>query len=428
MMGGSLVLQIANTGLLFFLNLLLARMLSTTAYGAYAYATAWVSVLGVPALLGLDKLLIREVAACRARSAWALLRGLLRWANGMVLASSLGLAILAAFIAWTMAANLEESVLPTFWLAMISLPLLTIMRVRQASLQGLSRVVAGQLSEMLIWPGLFILLLGGAYLLLSQDLTAPWAMSLNVAASSVALLVGVRLLQKATPRAVTDAPPAYDTTRWLRSILPLVLVSSMRVVNARIDIIMLGAMENLEAVGIFAVASRGSAFIPLVLVAVNAALGPTVARLYTIGNMKRLQRIVTRSARLVFLASIPIALCLVLFGDWFLSLFGQEFVQGHSALAILSIGQLFNAFAGPVGLLLLMTGFEREVAVGVGVGALLNSILNTLLIPQYGLEGAALATTVSRIIWNSALVFMVYRRIGIHSTPLGRLSLQRREP
>src|ERR687886_218356 len=48
-------------------HLLLTRQLGAHAYGIYAYATAWAMALSVPATLGLERLIIREVAVYRAR-------------------------------------------------------------------------------------------------------------------------------------------------------------------------------------------------------------------------------------------------------------------------------------------------------------------------------------------------------------------------
>ena len=66
-----------------------------------------------------------------------------------------------------------------------------------------------------------------------------------------------------------------------------------------------------------------------------------------------------------------------------------------------------------------MTGHERNVAIGVGISAALNIILNVLLIPKWSVAGAAVATACSMITWNILLATWVYKTIGIHSTALG---------
>lgn len=416
---GSFGLRIASTGLSFIIGLLLARLLGTTGYGTYAYAMTWVGLLAVPGALGLDKLLVREVAIYETKSEWRLMRGLLRWANQAVLIVSLGLALLAALIGYIFVSRQDSLVLVSFWIALISLPLITLTRIRQGVLKGFNRVIAGQVPEMLIQPILFICFIGVAYLLLGNGLTAPWTLGINIVATGIAFIIGTMVLLKTLPPPIKETFPSYKIREWIQSALPLMLITGMQIINAKTDIIMLGTMKGPKEAGIYAVANRGAELITFILLAVNTALAPTVASLYAAGNTKKLQSVVTKSTRIILLFSLPISLTLIAFGHWFLLLFGEAFTQGRTTLAILSAGQLVNASMGSVGPLLVMTGHERNVAIGVGISAALNIILNVLLIPKWGAAGAATATASSMITWNILLATWVYKTIGIHSTVLG---------
>jgi O-antigen/teichoic acid export membrane protein len=79
---------------------------------------------------------------------------------------------------------------------------------------------------------------------------------------------------------------------------------------------------------------------------------------------------------------------------------------------------------GPVGVVLIMTGHERDAALAIGVSAVLNLILNAILIPGWGMEGAAVATAASTVVWNILMAIALYQRSGIHSTILGKLGLR----
>jgi len=93
--------------------------------------------------------------------------------------------------------------------------------------------------------------------------------------------------------------------------------------------------------------------------------------------------------------------------------FGHEFVGAALPLAIISVGQLMNAGFGSVGLVLGMTGYEREITKGVAVATLTNVVLNMLLIPKYGINGAAFATAVTLFAWNVLLWIAVARYVGV---------------
>jgi len=426
---GTFALKVISTGFAFVISLLLARLLGAKGYGIYAYVMVWVNLLAVPSALGLDRLLVREVAVCQTQSAWGLMKGLLRRANQTVLVVSLGLALLAALIAWNLVGSSNSQMLFSFWTALIMLPLVSLSSVRQAALRGLNRVVIGQLPEMFLQPMVFISLIIASYFVfgkfIEKSLTAPWAVGMNVLATGVALIIGTILLHRNLPQTVKETSPVYKSSIWARSALHMILIACLQVINARADIAILGAMKKAEVVGIYAVAAKGAELITFILFAINIVIAPTIASLYAAGDMKKLQRVITQSARIILLFSLPIGIGLIIFSHWFLLLFGKDFIQGETALIILSIAQLFSASMGSVGLPLVMTGYEYITVMIAGSGAVLNIFLNIILIPEWGAEGAAIATSSSIIIRNILSAIWVYKRLGIHSTALGRISLRR---
>ena len=83
--------------------------------------------------------------------------------------------------------------------------------------------------------------------------------------------------------------------------------------------------------------------VSFVLLAVNAPLAPHISRLYAAGQLDELQRAVTRAARAILVLTTPLVVILLVLGDLPLRLFGDEFTEGQDTLAILALGQLFNA-------------------------------------------------------------------------------------
>src|SRR5262249_24808165 len=138
------------------------------------------------------------------------------------------------------------------------------------------------------------------------------------------------------------------------------------------------------------------------------------------------QDLVTKVARTTLALTLPLAAGLILFGDWLLFLFGPDFTQGRLALRILCLGQLFNVAVGSMGLqLLTMTGHERDSVLAIGISLMANLVLNSLFIPLWGLEGAAVASASSMVVWDLLIVRAVYRRLGIHCTALGNFGRTR---
>jgi len=294
------------------------------------------------------------------------------------------------------------------------MPFIALGKLRGAALRGFRKVFQGQLPEMLLRPGLLLVFVGGA--ITYASLTPSNAMALHALAAVVAFIAGVFLLLRAIPPQVRAASPAYETAAWSRSILPLSLISGMQVINHQADIVLLGLLGTTESVGIYRVAVQGATIVGFSLMTINTVIGPQIARLYYAGDMVKLQRMITWSARVILAIALPLAAILIVFGAPILQLvFGHGYSDGHIALAILCTGQLVSATMGSVAYLLNMTGHEVDTAKALAIGALSNIILNVVLIPYFGMEGAALATTVSLSAWNIMLYRQVNRRIGIDS-------------
>ncbi|MBF2013970.1 MAG: flippase [Rivularia sp. T60_A2020_040] len=419
---GSFGLKIAGTGLTFTKSLMFARLLGTDGLGIYAYAMTWVALLSIPAKLGLSQLIVREIAIYQTQSAWDLIRGLLLWSNQIVLVVSIGLVLIAGGIAWNSHLDTDSQMLLTFGIALISLPISSLTNLRLSAMQGLHQVVLGQLPEVLIAPILLIILTGSGYLIIKEDLSASWVMGMYVVAMSITFLIGAQLLNQALPQVVKDAVPKYQIKKWVSSGLPLMFLGAMHIINSQTDVLMLGAIKSSESVGIYVVVNRLSSLIIFVLAATNSILAPNIASLYAEGKIDKLQNIVTKTSRAVFLASLIITLNLIIFSYWLLLIFGSNFTQGKNALIILCIGQLVNAAVGPVALLLNMTGNENYTTISIGASAILNVILNILLIPQWGIEGAAIATASSMIVWNVISFVWVRNKLGIDSTAFYKIT------
>lgn len=420
---GTFVFKVINTILVFGTSLILTRLLGVKEYGVYAYAISWASLLSVPTAMGLDTLLVREVARYKTLKDWSSLRGILRWSDRIVLALSLGLAITFALVIRFNQERFEPTVRKALWTAISLIPLLAFVSLRQGAIWGLGYVVGAQVPLMLLLPVLFLTFISILYFAIG--LSGISAVGMKAVAAVCAFLTGANLLKKYLPKPVQEAPPGYHSREWLRSALSLLFISTAGTINQQLSVVMVGSMLSPEAAGIFTIAQRGAGLISFILVAVNMPLAPTVASLYARGDKERLQRVITKSARIILLSALPIALGLIFFGRWVLLIFGREFTTGSTALAILSLGHLANAGMGSVGLLLNMTGYERDTAKGIGIAALVNIILNVILIPLWRIEGAAVANAVSMVTWNVLLAVWVYKRLGIYSTAFGPIQLRR---
>jgi len=254
-----------------------------------------------------------------------------------------------------------------------------------------------------------------------MEMSPARAMAIHAAAAFCAYLVGIALLRRGLPAPVRKGRPDYRTAAWLKTLLPLTLLAGMEMINNQVDVVLLGFLRTAGEVGIYRVAWQVSLPVVFTLTAVNLVVAPHFARAWQNADKQRLQRLATWSARVAASLAIPAAAVLIGFGTPLLGfVFGREFAAGGAALTILCIGQLCNAAAGSVGTILNMTGHERDTMLGIGIAAVTNVTLNLLLIPPFGIVGAATATTVSMVLWNLILFRRVRHRLGIVSAALPR--------
>ncbi|MCH8533774.1 MAG: polysaccharide biosynthesis C-terminal domain-containing protein [Flavobacteriaceae bacterium] len=176
------------------------------------------------------------------------------------------------------------------------------------------------------------------------------------------------------------------------------------------DIILLSHLESYEMTAYYAVAVKIATGLSLVLLSVNTVIAPQIAQYFEEQQWKKINQIISKSTRLIFILTLPGVLILIFFGEYILSLFGEAYTQSFWALMLLLIGQVVNAGFGPVGTYMNMTGKQRKLQLILIFAVILNIVLNLLLIPVYGIEGAAIATATTTILWNITASGYVYKK------------------
>jgi O-antigen/teichoic acid export membrane protein len=416
----ALALRLAGSALGFAAALLLGNLLGTAGYGVYAFTLAWVGLLGVAAQGGFPLLLLRQLPLYRDQERWGSVRGILRLSRLRVGTASLAILLLAGAI--VLGSSPENAVLRgTFGLGLCLLPVVSLIQVDQAALQGLNRVLTGQLPDLLLRPLLFIVLLSGCAVISRPNLEPRLVMGLQLLSALSALALLRAALGRELPRQAPEAPLGSERAAFRKASLRLFLINLVMALQTQFDLICLGSLRGSEEVGQYAAASRLAALLSFVLLAVNAVASPVFSSLHGQGKRAELQRYVTVNCRWASLVAGAAALLILLYTREFLTFFGSGFDRAAGALTILATAQLVNVGAGSVGTLLMMTGHERDTFSGLAKSAALNVVLSAALIPRYGIEGAAVASGASTILWNLILVRLVWKRLRINPTVICRL-------
>jgi O-antigen/teichoic acid export membrane protein len=179
------------------------------------------------------------------------------------------------------------------------------------------------------------------------------------------------------------------------------------------DILIVGTLRGPAEAGTYSVATRLILFASVGLPALNLVASPFFAERLRDANTTSVSRLYDLTSRwAVILTCVPLAIVLA-FPAAILRLFGGAFEAGATPAIILSIGFFANAAAGPVGAMLDMSDQNRLVLWDSIAAVVVNVALNLILIPHWGINGAALAWTVSLVIVNALKMLQAHRNLGI---------------
>ena len=235
----------------------------------------------------------------------------------------------------------------------------------------------------------------------------------------MALCVALLLWRHYTPQ-LKGITGSFNYKTLIATSLPLFLVSSSQLIMNWTSTFFLGIWADPYKVGVFRMAERTAILMTFFLFAVNSMAGPKFASLHKKGDIKSLGHVVRGSTKIVALAAAPLLLVFITIPNFVMMIYGDEFVAGGSVLAIIAAGQYINVATGPVGLALIMCGYERSMRNVVFLGAGINIFLNLLLTPFLTIYGAAVATSASLVIMNIYSMCLVWKRLGIWSLPVFR--------
>lgn len=413
---GSFGVKVGGMGLAFLLQIILARTMGVEQYGFYVYVLTCLNLLLFIGLWGWSSSTVKFVSIYKSKESWAELKGVIVASAWLPFISSVLVSLFLVGVVWYIRDRLTAGLFDVFIIGSLILPVNALLSTRASVMQGLKYAVQGQLPLAIFRPLLLIVLVLGYEVYMGSKLTARMAMGVNFVCALVIFFFAWLQLRRKNPRELRSVKPKYRLADWANVALPMLLVSGFVLLMKQFDIIMLGIFSNPTEAGIYAVACRISELSAFSLVAINVVVAPMIAEKYAEKKIQELQKIATMAAIGVFVLTLPIVFISVVFGEQILSLFGLEFKEGYLSLLILVTGQAVNALAGSVGFFMTMTGRQKKAAIIMGGGAVFNIIANLLLIPKYGMVGAAYATALSMIFWNVLMLIKVRKTIGIDTT------------
>ena len=378
-------------------QILMARVLGPPAFGLFALAFTVLRMTGLVAPLGLHRGTLYFAARYWPQDPPAF-SSVARYALS---GSFLG-GVAVAGVVWTAAPWVAESVFGKPELSsvlrglILALPAASALRVAVALTQVGQRMGDAVISEDLAQP-LFALIAFPILFALGYGMGA--AVSATVSSHVVALVVALALVHRQFPRLATTPAPAQagELVRDLmRFSLPAAFAGVFMLFLVWIDRLLVGVFLDSSRVGYYQAASQVSILYGIILAGFGRILAPMVSNLHARNRTADLEETYRAATKWGLYVSLPPFLVTCAMPETVMTvLYGQAYAEGAVALLVLSIGQLVNVGSGNVGIALVMTGNERRWLRLTGLTFTANVGLCCLLIPRYGLAGAAVATSVS---------------------------------
>ena len=418
-LGPSLVVQTLGLLLAFLAQIVIARAINAAHFGTYSLVMAVASGAAILARFGWDSTVMRFGGPLVASQDLARLRSLISSATAAVSRTS-AVAVLLIVGAGSVAAILDisEVSLGGLLLGAAMIPVVAQAGIRQAALLAAGRVWAALAPEYVLRP---LLLLGGAIVMLTLLIAeAEIALLVALVASSIALLAGLVLLRPLCGATAESTAIEHEHKTWASNARSTVLFNGSFQLLAYGDILVAGLVLPAASVGYYAAARALSMMGTFVLVAMQSAIGPTIAAALRRQDTSAVARISVGIARLAAVFAAAYGLCLAALGRPILGLFGHDFEAGYPALIALSIAQVTNAAAGPLGSVVTMSGIQREAsriyavaaAVLIASAICLSSILSAL--------GVAIAVILSTLTWTILLNRLVATKVEVSTWAFSR--------
>ncbi len=214
---------------------------------------------------------------------------------------------------------------------------------------------------------------------------------------------------------VVNSETELTTKALFKVSIPLLMGQSMMLIMGKVDLFMLANLTSSDQVGIYNIALKLSMLAYMGLMAVNSIAAPKFSEIHSSGDIEALKKIVQQSTKTIFWVTVPVLILFLCFPKSILSVFGEEFKLAAMALIILSISKMFSAISGSVGTFLQMVGKQNVFQNILILTAVINICLNYILIPKYGIDGAAFASAISGVIWNSLMIIYIKKFFGFFS-------------
>lgn len=397
----------------FLFTFIIARYWGPDALGVFSLCLTVVTIPTVLGVAGLDTTMVRLIAERSAKGDDLFARQIYYKAVKLVLVFTILLSVATFFFASLIADIIfnKTQLTEPIRIASLSITPMALIMLNSQALRGLKKIREFALIQYFLR---FLLPLAALVVLMQFNHGDQVVIVAFVAGIFLLAFGSTVVILRSFKCSKPTSTPSDVKLKYLFSIaLPLLMASLVIFIKGRINILMIGIYMSETDVGIFTVALKLATLSTTSVMAVSSIAAPKFAEFYGKSDFSGLETVVKHSAKLMFYTSLPFVILFALFPEFFLGLFGEQIKACVPAFLILIAAYLIYGISGTAGHILQMTGKPVVFQNFVIVSTLINIILNFILIPKFGLNGAAVATLIDMLVWNLSCVFYIRLKYGI---------------
>ena len=399
--------------LAFVTQVVLARLLERELYGFFTLGVAVVNGVHILSRFGMENGVVRYVAHYQEEGDDARVRGTIIQVLLVTLGISLALSAVMFFGAGVIVERLpnDEPFMVTVLRAFaFVLPFFVFMSMTAWATQGFKTVTYAAYVQQLIRPGLFLVFAGVCYAIGASVIGVIVAYGI---AMFLAGLAGLYYLRKLFPPLFDRRTPAVFETRSLFGVsVPMSIAQGAQYLNNWSAILILGAFAAGGPAGVFNAAARTATFLTIVRFAFSGIFSPIISGLHARRDTEEMGRLYKDVSRWIFTGAFVLFLVIVIFASQIMSIFGEGFGEGATALIIVAVAQLYSSSVGPAPRMLAMTENQNLTMIATAIAAVTGVVVSLILVPQFGLLGAAIGMATAIITENTGTMSAVKWRLG----------------
>lgn len=386
------------------------RLAGAGAWGIFSICFTFMNIAAVISNLGLETAIVRYIAAFSATEATKKLIYIFKVGRKYVLVCGSLVALVSYLAIPYVVVYFEKPMLirPLQIAALLVLPL-ALLNYQAAAFQGIKLILSYTFFQNVL-RFVFAAIAFGIFWL--NDFFEP-VLAFGIGIVLSWLLAIFFWEKKYHGISTTNDLLEVSPQNLLKTALPLLLASSIRLLTGWTDTMFLAYYHQNSDVGIYNVVFKLSQLTVFTLIAFNSITAPKFSEAYAKEDFSALSKIMRHSNVMIFWSTVPILILIALFPTLWLSFFGQEFAGGKVALWVLTFAQFINAATGSCGVFLQMTGNEKTFQWIALAAAGLNILINIILTPSMGILGAAYASAASIICWNLTSVWFIRKKFNI---------------